>query len=114
VNYALLIYYDEDHWRALDDEQHAHITARYMSLMGDMQAAGAVRDGARLDLAETGRIVRSRSGEALVADGPYTETKEQLGGYWVVDCETLDEAIAWAARIPAAEYGAIEIRPLVG
>jgi hypothetical protein len=69
--------------------------------------------GDQLQDADTATTIRVRDGETLTTDGPFAETKEQLGGYYVIDCGSLDEAIEFAARIPAAERGAVEVRPLV-
>ena len=66
----------------------------------------------RLRPTSAASTVRIRNGETLITDGPFTETKEQLGGYYVLECENLDEALAYAAKIPAAEHGSIEVRPV--
>jgi hypothetical protein len=77
----------------------------------DAQAAGVLESTGGLPSGNT-TTVRVREGKTLTTDGPFAETHEQLGGYFLLDCENLDEAMAWAAKIPAAQYGAIEIRPL--
>jgi hypothetical protein len=78
-----------------------------------MSAAGVLVDGGPLQPPSSATTVRVRDGEPLVTDGPFAELKEQIGGYYVLDCADLDEALRWAARIPAARFGAIEVRPLM-
>ena len=79
----------------------------------DATAAGALVDASELESTAAATSVRVRNGEALVTDGPYAEVKESLGGYYLFSCDSLDEAIAWAAKIPAAWHGgAIEVRPV--
>ena len=94
------------------DEFDAHI-GEYMKLSEDMQAAGAMLDGRPLEPVATATTVRVRDGETLTTDGPFAETKEQLGGFYLVDCPDLDAAIAWASRIPAARFGSVEVRPIM-
>jgi hypothetical protein len=78
------------------------------------EQAGVLRAGDALDDPGTATTVRLRSGERLLTDGPFAETKEQLGGFYIVDCKDLDEAISWAARIPSLpHYGAVEVRPIL-
>jgi hypothetical protein len=85
----------------------------YQSATQAMAAAGVLVDSGPLQPPAAARTIRVREHETLVADGPFTETKEQIGGYYVLDCAGFDEATRWAATIPAAWYGAIEIRPLM-
>ena len=87
--------------------------ADYGSATQAMVAAGVLVDSGPLQPASSATTVRVRGGEPLVTDGPFAELKEQIGGYYVLDCADLDEALRWAAAIPAARYGAIEIRPLM-
>lgn len=93
-------------------EFETHI-ARYMKLTDDMTAAGVFLDGRPLEPVSAATTVRVRSGERMVTDGPFAETKEQLGGFYLVDCADLDEAIDWASRIPSVEFGSIEVRPIM-
>jgi hypothetical protein len=74
--------------------------------------AGVLRDGAALHPVSVATTVRLRDDEVLITDGPFVESKEQLSGYFILDCADLDEALAWAARIPGARHGGIEVRPL--
>jgi hypothetical protein len=109
MKYVALIYADADGWEALPEDERQKISERYMALAGEPAAVG----GEQLEDADTATTVRVRDGETLTTDGPFAETKEQLGGYYLLDCGSLDEAIEFAARIPAAERGAVEVRPLV-
>ncbi len=77
------------------------------------QAAGVMLGGEGLQPTSTATTVRVRDGEALTTDGPFAETREQLGGYYLLDCKDLDEAIGWAAKIPGAQTGSIEVRPVM-
>ena len=79
----------------------------------ELREAGALVTADQLQPSTTATIVRVRDGETLITDGPFAETKEQLGGYYLLDCGSIDEAIEFAGRIPAAERGAVEVRPLV-
>ena len=76
-----------------------------------MVAAGVLRAGAGLQPTSTATTVRVRESKTLTTDGPFAETREQLGGYYVLDCKDLDEAIAWAEKMPSAKWGSIEVRP---
>jgi hypothetical protein len=113
VLYLLLIYGDEDGWEALSDEERQAAIGEYGALHRDLAAQDKYGGSNELHGVETATTVRVREGDALVMDGPFAETKEQVGGYFLVDAESLDEAIEWAARIPAARRGAVEIRPVV-
>jgi hypothetical protein len=113
MKYLLLIYSEESRWENATADEREAVYAEYTKLGKAMSEAGVVVGGAELKSSSTATVVRQRNGDTLVNDGPFAETREQLGGYYLVDCETLDDAIAWAARIPTAAYGAIEVRPLV-
>ena len=111
MQYLLLIYEREEEAPAEDGaaptrEDYEHFNQRY-------GASGALRGGAELQPTSTATTVRVRSGEVLLTDGPFAETKEQLAGYYVIDCASLDDAIELAAAIPGASHGTIEIRPQV-
>ncbi len=88
------------------------IMARYIAFSQAAREAGVVVAGDELAPARNATTVRVRSGITAVTDGPYAETKEVLGGYFLLDCATIDDAVAWAARIPGAEHGAVEVRPV--
>jgi hypothetical protein len=109
MRYALLINERPGADAGLDDEQRAAITAEYFALRDDER----VTDGARLAPAETATTVRSVEGELLLTDGPFAETKEVFGGFYLVEAADLDAAIALAARIPAVRMGgSVEVRPV--
>ena len=85
----------------------------HFALADDLRAAGAHVLSAPLQPTSAGASVEIRAGDRLVTDGPFAETKEQLGGYYVVDVDSIDEAIKWAAKIPSAQSGSIEVRPVM-
>ena len=113
VQYMLLIYTDEQAWASLAEDERNAIVGEYFALTDELRAHGAFVAGAPLQPTTTASAVRVRDGEQLVTDGPFAETKEQLGGYFLVDVETDDEAVRWAAKIPAARWGTIEVRPVL-
>jgi hypothetical protein len=103
-----------------DMEGPAPGTPEFMQMLSDyesatkaMAAAGVLVDSGPLQPPGSATTIRVRDGESLVSDGPFAELKEQIGGYYVLDCADLDEALRWAATIPAARFGAIEIRPVM-
>jgi len=106
----LLIYTEAGSWQRKSEEERQALYAEYLALDDDLRAAG--RLAGTSELRPVAEAVAVRAG-GLVTDGPYAETKEQLGGYYIVDCESLDEALEIAARIPSARDGAVEVRPLV-
>ena len=110
MKYALLIYSKPGSHEELPNEESEQVFAEYMALSSDPRC----ESGAQLQPAETATTVRVQDGRALTTDGPYADTKEVFGGYYVFEADNLDEAIELAARIPAARLrGAIEVRPLV-
>ena len=86
---------------------------RWFSYTQDLQDAGVMRAGEALQGADTATTVRVRDGQRLTSDGPFAETKEVLGGYYVIDVPDLDAALAWAERIPSVGYGSVEVRPVM-
>ncbi|HET7573179.1 MAG TPA: YciI family protein [Gaiellaceae bacterium] len=110
MQYLLLIYDDETGGAAVDREA---MYAEYRSFTEQLVAAGALRGANELQPSSTATTVSVRDGETLVTDGPFAETKEVLGGYYLIDVATLDEALEWAAKIPTARLGRIEVRPVV-
>ena len=112
MRYLLLICNDETALEALSPEEDGTVMARYGAFSEEMGARGVLREGARLRRTTDATTVRVRDGEVLAADGPFAETKEQIGGYFVVDCADLDEAIEIAAKIPHATSGSVEVRPI--
>src|ERR1051326_5458481 len=109
MKYVALIYADADGWEAMPEDERARTSEKYMALAREPVSVG----GEQLQDADTATTVRVRDGETLTTDGPFAETKEQLGGYYLVDCKDLDEAIELATKIPAAIDGSIEIRPIM-
>lgn len=110
MKYMLLMYWEESTVPSSPEEQQAD-QAAWAALLRDARAAGVLESTGGLPSGNT-TTVRVREGKALITDGPFAETHEQLGGYFLLNCENLDEAIAWAAKVPAGQNGAIEIRPL--
>lgn len=114
MRYLLLIYQDEVAHSQWSEQQLAEEYQAYAALNGEFQKLGAeVQGGEALMPTQTATTVRVRDGRTLTTDGPFAETKEQLGGYYLLNCKSLDEAIAAAAKIPAAQDGSIEIRPIM-
>jgi hypothetical protein len=107
----LLIYASEA--RKLSPEEQGKIYQEYMGFTNDIVKSGKFKAGDPLERTNTAKSVRVRNGKTLSTDGPFAETKEQLGGYYIVDVKDLDEAIAIAARIPDARNGTIEVRPIM-
>jgi hypothetical protein len=112
VRYLLMIYGDEAGYEAATEEQREALRNEYGRVAA--RWGDRLRGGDELALSTSATTVRVRSEEQLVTDGPFAETKEQLGGYFIVDVEDLDTAIALAAELPGAQTGAIEVRPLIG
>ena len=110
MRYALLIYVEP--WESTP-EQDAQVMEAYNAFGREVAESGAMRGGEALHEAKMATSVRVRDGEVLVTDGPFAETKEQFGGFYIVEAANLDEAIKWAAKIPGAERGTIEVRPVV-
>ena len=93
--------------------EFAQMLEAYQAATTAMSAAGVLVDSAPLQDPLTARTLRLRNGEPMVTDGPFMEIKEVIGGYYVLDCADMDEALRWAATIPAARYGVIEVRPVL-
>jgi hypothetical protein len=113
MRYLLLIYQDEVAHSQWNQEQLAAEYQAYNEFTESVAKSGALQSGEPLMPTNTATTVRVRNSKTLTSDGPFAETKEQLGGYYLVNCKDLDEAIALAARIPAATDGSIEIRPVM-
>ena len=113
MEYMLLIYTDEAVEQGMSDTERQEMMAAYGTFTQELEAAGANRGGAPLQSIATATTVRAHGGAPTTTDGPFAETKEQLGGYYLIDCENLDQAIAWAAKIPSAKWGSIEVRPVM-
>ncbi|HEY3764976.1 MAG TPA: YciI family protein [Gaiellales bacterium] len=113
MKYLLAIYADEAEWSELTDAARQAMYEEYAQVSEDLGRAGMLIDGAELRPTTAATTVRMRDGRTLVTDGPFAETKEQLGGYFVVECDTIDAAIEAAGKLPTARHGSIEVRPLV-
>ncbi len=113
MKYALLIYAAEKNWAEKSEEERGRIYAEYMNYTIELKKSGRMLSCEPLDPTSTATTIRVRDGKAMTTDGPFADTKEQLGGIYVVDVNDLNEAIAWASKIPDARTGSIEIRPLM-
>jgi hypothetical protein len=115
--YALLIYGDDSSWVDLPDDEKGRLRAEelpeWYALFDELAKADPTYAGKELDGRRTAKVVTIRDGERVVTDGPFAETKELIGGLFLIDLPDLDEAIRLAARIPAARHGSIEIRPVL-
>ena len=110
MKYMLLVYLDE---QAMTDEERDHCYVESAQLAQDLNASGNYLDASPLHPVATATSVQMRQGKRVVTDGPFAETREQLGGYYVIEAGDLDAAIAIAERIPPARFGTIEIRPVM-
>jgi hypothetical protein len=106
MQYLLLIHDDQT-------ADNGDLIPEYIAYTEALRASGSLVGANQLQPSDTATTVRVRGGETLVTDGPFIETKESLGGYYLVEAGSLDEAIEWAAKIPSARYGHIEVRPIV-
>lgn len=111
MRYMLMIYSNESEEPTEDSPERASIMAEYGRFTAEAGAAGVLTGGERLQPSATATTIRVREGRTMVTDGPFAETKEQLGGFFFLDCKDLDEALAFAAKIPGALHGSIEVRP---
>lgn len=112
MKYMLLIQSDESGYAKMSEEAMGKLMGAYGQFAEEIQSAGACIAGHRLQPTQTATTVRVRDGKTLTTDGPFAETKEQFGGYYLIEAKDLDEAIAWAAKVPTAEYGSVEVRPV--
>jgi hypothetical protein len=113
MQYLLLIYDEESKWAEMPESERNHWYGEYMAFTNELRESGAFVAADQLKPTSTAKTVTVRDGETIATDGPFAETKEQLGGYYLVDVASEDEAIAWAAKIPSAQFGRVEVRPLV-
>lgn len=112
MQYMLLIYGPDPSAGEVPEDQGEAEMARWFAYTADMVEAGVMEAGAPLQGIDTATTVRVRDGDTLSTDGPFAETAEVLGGYYLIDVPDLDQALSWAARCPAADYGSIEVRPV--
>jgi len=113
MKYVLLIYDDEKIWESMSPDESGAIMHEYFTFTQSLRDGGQYRAGEALQPIATSTTVRVRNGQLQTTDGPFAETREQLGGFYLVDAANLDEAIALAARIPSARLGSIEVRPVM-
>ena len=113
TQYMLLIYDDETAWTRMSEAEAGKAFAEYMQYTQALAEAGVLRGGAPLHPTPTATTVRVRGGKSVTTDGPFAETKEQLGGYYLLEVASLDDALAWAAKCPGAWAGSIEVRPVM-
>lgn len=113
MKYLLLIYADEADYARRSEQEMAEFTARHTEFRKDIESGGIYLAAQRLQPVSTAKSVRVRGGEYLLSDGPFAETKEQLGGFYFIDVETPEEALEWAKRIPQSETTVIEVRPVM-
>ena len=113
MKYMLLIYDNEQAWAKLKEPEQRQVYGDYMQFTEDIKVSRNYLAGAQLHPIATASSVRVRDGKELVTDGPFAETHEQLGGYYLIEAKDLDEATKIAARIPSARYGTVEVRPVV-
>ena len=109
MQFLALIYAGENQ----DDVDIETLIAQYQVFDEQAEQAGVLLGGNAQEAVSTATCVRVRSGESELSDGPFAETKEQLGGYYLLECKDLDEALEWAAKIPSARYGTVEVRPVM-
>ena len=114
MQYLLLIYLNENQWNTLTEAERQPIYQEYRELVTSLAKSGNYRGGSELAPVSTATTVRVRDGKTQVTDGPFAETREQLGGYFMIEANDLDEATKIAARIPGAKLGSIEVRPVQG
>jgi hypothetical protein len=113
MKYLLMICTDEATEAKMPQAGTAEMMKQYFAFTQDAKDKGVYIGGNALQPTSTATTVRVRDGKTITSDGPFTETKEQIGGYYLFECKDLDQAIAWAARIPGASHGAVEVRPIM-
>jgi hypothetical protein len=113
MRYMLLIYGDESGWDQVTEAEMAETMTAYNAFGAEVSQKGLLVSGDALHPTRTATTVRVRDGKTMTTDGPFAETKEALGGYYILNCKDLDEALAYAAKIPGAKVGSIEVRPIM-
>jgi hypothetical protein len=113
MQYLLLIYGEEKAWTEMSDADRNRMYGEYMTFTADIKQSGHWIGGNPLQPVHTATTVRVRDGKVSTTDGPFAETREQLGGYYLVEAKDLDEATRLAARVPGAKLGSIEVRPVM-
>ena len=113
MKYILLIYSSDEAWAGQTPAQMQDVMGRYRTFTESVRASGQMVGGDKLEPASTATTVRVRNGKTLTTDGPFAETKEQLGGFYLIEAKDLDEAVKIAAKIPSSRVGSIEVRPVM-
>ncbi len=113
MKYMLLIYHGEETWNERTETERQQIYREYRELIDELKANGKYLAGDQLQSTSTANSVQVRGGKPMITDGPFAETREQLGGFFLIEANNLEEANAIAARIPSARTGTIEVRPVV-
>lgn len=114
MKFLALIYADERAWETFSDDERSRAYEQYGAFAEDARKAGVLVGGDELASTTAATTVRVRDGQTDVTDGPYAEAKEVLGGYFILECASMDEALDWAARIPGAHHGSVEVRQVHG
>jgi hypothetical protein len=112
MKYALLIHVDEAAYAAAGEEAVKQMYAEYGRFSQALAEAGKLGPAEELQASSTARLVRIRDGQTLVTDGPFAELREQLGGLYIIEADSIEEAVGWAARVPSAATGTVEVRAL--
>lgn len=113
MQYLLMIYGEESRWDNVNPQEREAVLQEFMQFSKSIQQSGHLRGGNELQPTSRATTVRPRNGKRIVTDGPFAETKEAMGGYYLIEARDLDEAVAIAARVPSARWGSVEIRPIV-
>lgn len=112
MQYLLMLYVNEAGWSTMTKAEQEQGLAAYMAYTEALSKAGVLKGSNRLQASSTATLVRAANGRSQVLDGPYADSKEQLGGYYLIEVPDLDAAIQWAARCPASGHGTVEVRPI--
>ncbi len=112
MRYMLLIYDPESAWESMPEAERNELFGEYMAFTESIRESGHLLAGDPLEPTATATTLRVRGGKAVTSDGPFAETREQLGGYYIVEARDLDEALELAARVPSARIGCVEVRPI--
>jgi hypothetical protein len=113
MQYMLLIYGSEGARGEMSQEEMGRVFQAYGTFTQELRDSGAMIAGDALEPTETATTVRVKNDETLTTDGPFAETKEQLGGYYLIEADSLDDAVDWASKVPGARHGSVEVRPVM-
>ncbi len=113
MRYMLLIYSPESYWQSISEQERGKIYQEYLDFTDSIRKSGHWLAGDPLEATAAATTVRVRNGKAMATDGPFAETREQLGGYYIIQAKNLDEATAIAERVPSSQIGSIEVRPIL-